>query len=215
MHWKSLRPSYLVPRLRQIAFVRNHPDTPWLTESGIRLLDSWLKPTDVGLEWGSGRSTAWFARHVARMTSVEDNPQWHERVKALLQQAGVSHKVDYRSIPCEHREVDEPDSHPYANVADEFAEESLDFALVDGNIRVLCMQKVLSKLKPGGLLILDNANRYFPNVSLGRPATTHEPRTDYKSEKWRKLGETLSTWRAILTTDRIWDTRFWIKPPVG
>jgi SAM-dependent methyltransferase len=215
MNPTSLRPAYLIPRLRQMFFVRRHPDTPWLTESGIRLLDSWLRPTDIGIEWGSGRSTAWLAKHVAHMTSVEDSSDWHSIVQQQLSRNGVASKVDYRFVPCEHREVDEPESHPYASVADEFADHSLDFALIDGNIRALCMAKILPKLKPGGLLILDNANRYIPNQSLGGPATAHEPRTEYKSAKWRLLAESLQNWRAILTTDSIWDTRFWVKPPAA
>jgi hypothetical protein len=71
--------------LRQIAFSRRFPDAPWLAESAVLLLDSWLKPTDVELEWGSGRSTIWLARRMKRLTSVESDKTWFEMVRVRLQ----------------------------------------------------------------------------------------------------------------------------------
>jgi hypothetical protein len=46
-----------------------HPDVPWLTRQAVEILEDWLKPGYVGLEWGSGRSTLWFARRVSHLTS--------------------------------------------------------------------------------------------------------------------------------------------------
>ncbi|GAI22903.1 unnamed protein product, partial [marine sediment metagenome] len=31
-----------------------HPDVPWLTRQAVEILEDWLKPGYVGLEWGSG-----------------------------------------------------------------------------------------------------------------------------------------------------------------
>src|SRR4051812_15554973 len=159
MNLNSLRPSYLVPRVREILFQRSHPGSPWLGESAVVFLESWLKPTDVGIEWGSGRSTSWFASRVARMTSVENSAEYHAIVTRTLADKGLAAKVDYRLVPCELEELEEPPTHPYAEVAREFPDGSLDFAMVDGMIRETCMRAVMPKIKPGGLLILDNANR--------------------------------------------------------
>ena len=35
----------------------------------------------------------------------------------------------------------EPLAHPYAAVADEFSDEALDFALVDGQMRLRCVER--------------------------------------------------------------------------
>jgi hypothetical protein len=199
-------------RLAQLRFERMFPDAPWLTASAVRLLDSWLKPSDHGLEWGSGRSTIWFAKRMEHLISVEHTATWHAQIKVRLNEQKLSAKVDYRHIPCELSEQDEPESHPYCNVADELPDESLDFALVDGMIRTACMRRVQSKIKPGGLLALDNANRYVPNLSLGRYSTIHVPRNEPASSGWVEVLRQLENWRAILTTDGIWDTRFWVKP---
>jgi predicted O-methyltransferase YrrM len=212
MNLNSLRPSYLVPRVREILFQRSHPGSPWLGESAVVFLESWLKPTDVGLEWGSGRSTSWFASRVARMTSVENSAEYHAIVTRTLAGKGLAAKVDYRLVPCELEELEEPPTHPYAEVAREFPDGSLDFAMVDGMIRETCMRAVMPKIKPGGLLILDNANRYFPNPSLGGYATTHEPRSEYRTPACARLARDLEAWRHGLLTDKLWDTRVWVRP---
>jgi predicted O-methyltransferase YrrM len=212
MNIRSLRPAYFVRRVAQFAYERANPGVPWLVPAANRLLDEYLRSTDVGLEWGSGRSTAWFARRVGHMTSVEDNKAWHETVTAQLQRAGVADKVDYRYVACEYQEIDEPARHPYADVAASMADGSLDFALVDGKIRSTCMFAVMRKIRPGGLLILDNANRYIPNGRDGRHSTVHVPRDEPRTDAWARIIGALRDWRWINTTDGIWDTRFWIRP---
>jgi hypothetical protein len=106
----------------------------------------------------------------------------------------------------------EPLEHLYAGVADEVADATLDFVLVDGQMRLRCAEKALAKLKPGGLLALDGANRYLPNAFEGRFTTIQHTRTEPLNQEWRRVQERLRTWRAIGTSDGLWDTRFWIKP---
>jgi len=215
MNLRSLRPAYFFKRLGQMRFEKSHPDAPWLGESAILLLDSYLQEDDVGWEWGSGRSTLWLARRVAHLHSIEDDRLWYQAVKNELKAARLTAKVTYQFIPCEWSEMDEPAEHPYAGAANALPEGSLDFALVDGNIRACCMRLILGKLKPGGLLILDNANRFIPNRYLDRHTTVHERRCEPRSEAWKETMELLTPWRWINTTNGIWDTRFWIKPPIG
>jgi hypothetical protein len=106
----------------------------------------------------------------------------------------------------------EPLKHPYAGVADEIADATLDFVLVDGQMRLRCAEKALAKLKPGGLLALDGANRYLPNAFEGGFTTIQHTRTEPLNEDWQRLHDRLATWRRLSTSDGLWDTRFWIKP---
>ena len=212
MNIRTFKPAYFVKRVRQFAFEKRHPDAPWLTPSAVLFLESYLKPADVGFEWGSGRSTVWFARRLGKLVSVEDSRQWYATVRGQLAEAQVSRKVDYQYIPCECQERDEPAEHPYASAARAMADASLEFALVDGNIRAACMGAILPKIKAGGLLILDNAERYLPNDQPGQHTTVHQRRSAPSTPAWARLREMLQDWRCINTTNGIWETRFWIKP---
>jgi hypothetical protein len=59
-------------------------DSPWMTPDAVRHLDQRLSADDVVLELGSGASTAWYARRVRRVVSLEPNLAWAERVTARL-----------------------------------------------------------------------------------------------------------------------------------
>ena len=99
----------------------------------------------------------------------------------------------------------------YEGVAGTIPHNSLDFALVDGRRRLACTKMVLPKIKPGGILILDNAERYIANRIMGSHSTAISQR-EQDDPEWKPVVEELALWRAILTTNRIWDTRIWVKP---
>lgn len=211
MRLSSFRPKYFVRRLLQWQFERANPNAPWLNESAVRLLESWLRPTDSGIEWGSGRSTLWLAERVEKLLSIENDQSWYEQVTMKLSKAGLSHKVDYRYVPCTD-EYSEQDGHDFVTVGEQWQDSMADFVLVDGFMRMCCTRIAMRKLRPGGLLVLDNANVFLPNPSLGTFSTVHLPRREPLTAQWAALHRELASWRAVLTTDRIWDTRFWIKP---
>src|SRR5215204_3719517 len=91
-HWN---PQYIRDRLRWHLYFRRHPDVPWLSEEANDMLETLLKPTDIGIEWGSGRSTCWLARHVKHLTSVEEDKAWSENVRNQIRDLGLTN-VDYR-----------------------------------------------------------------------------------------------------------------------
>ena len=212
MKWRELAPPYLWRSWQQRSFHRAHPDAPLIVASAVILLDTWLRPTDRGLEWGSGRSTAWLAARLAHLVTVEHDQVWHARVSQQLRGRDLAGKVDYRLVPAPAQQMDEPLDHPYAGVADELADGSLDVVLVDGQMRLRCMQKVLAKLKPGGLLVLDGANRYVPNRFDRGFTTVQIRREEPLTEEWRHVLDGLRDWRWMNTTDGLWDTRLWIRP---
>ena len=175
MHPKTLTtPRYGLAKLNRWVFERRFPNVPWLAESAVYLLDSWLRPTDRGIEWGAGRSTIWLASRIGHLTSVESNRQWYKHTQRLLRDKGIQEKVDLRFIPVDDvNDVHAPNFHSYTAVVEDIPDESLDFALVDGiKLRVLCMERVIPKIKPAGLLVLDNADRFFTNMVKGISRTT-------------------------------------------
>jgi predicted O-methyltransferase YrrM len=205
-HW-TLR--YIHARTRQALYQRAHPDAPWLTPEAIRLLDSMLRPTDIGVEFGSGRSTLWLAERCAHLTSVEHDLAWHAKVSNILAHQRIGH-VDYQCHP-----RDEPDgtSHrsAYAQVAQRLDDESMDFALVDGVYRDYVTMYLMPKIRPGGMLVVDNVNRYLPSPSTspGSLRLSALPAT----KEWAQVAVALAGWRWIWTSSGVWDTAIFVKGP--
>jgi len=212
MKLRKLDPPYLWRYLAQQAFHRAHPEAPLIVANAVILLDSWIRPGDRGLEWGSGRSTGWLAARLEGLIAVEHDQLWYDRVGEGLRRAGLATKVDYRLVAAPAEQMAEPVEHPYAAVADAIADESLDLVLVDGQMRLRCMQKAVAKVRPGGLLVLDGANRYVPNRFDGGFTTVQVRQDAPLSEGWRELLERLRDWRWMNTSDGLWDTRMWVKP---
>ena len=209
--YRHLTPRYVVDKLRYLVDQRRYPDEPWLTRRANELLASLILPTDVGLEFGSGRSTLWLARRAHRLTSVEHDRSWHSAVSRQLAENGISN-VEYLF---REQDVDEAvaDRSGYVRVADALPEQSIDFALVDGIYRVDCVNAVLGRLKPGGLLILDDAQRYLPSTSSSPGARRQHDGP--ASPKWSAVLETMQGWRTIWTSSGVSDTAIWFKPAVA
>ena len=205
-------PSYLWRYLVHRQFQRTHPDTPVMVGNATISLQSWLRPSDVGFEWGSGQSTTWLAPRVGQLTSIEHDTQWHSLIQKRLTDRGLSDKVDYRLVSAEGGQLEEPQDSPYAHAIRDIADASLDFAIVDGQMRLRCMQQVMPKLKPMGLLVLDGANRYLPNDFEGGHTTVRINRSQPLNDEWAEIHQALQSWRGIHHTDMLWDTRMWVKP---
>lgn len=203
-HWT---PRYVRDRLAVMAYQRMHPDAPWLTAQAISILSTWLKPTDVGFEWGSGRSTVWFARRVRKLCSVEHDASWARRVPEMLAAAGVPDKVDYRV----HGDFDEGPASKYVGVVDEIPDASLDFVLVDGLARDWCALACVAKLRSGGLAIVDNANWYLPTPIRSYSPGNRTMQDGPASPQWAEWLSLVQSWRGIWTSNGVTDTALWVK----
>lgn len=188
-----------------------NPHHPWLTRSANPILSTYLKKTDVGLEFGSGRSTLWFAEHVSRLTSVEHDPVWHEKISKEIEERNITN-ISYYFYP-RTEEEEQGTSSEYVQVLNNFEGNSLDFVLVDGIYRCACAHSCLSKLKPGGVLILDNANWYLPSNSFtpGSRSFAQGP----ISEGWAALLNEVKSWRVIWTSSGVTDTAMFFKPSLA
>jgi predicted O-methyltransferase YrrM len=195
---------YVFNKLRQIKFEKQNPTAPWLTKEAIEILDQLLKPTDVGLEFGSGRSTHWLANRSSMLYSVENNEQWFEIVSKQI--AHLNHVRYYlKSI-----DKEQPENSNYLDVLNELSSDSIDFILNDGKIRDYVAIKSIDKLKAGGLIIIDNAERYLPN-NLQIPNSIGNDFSKL-SKEWFHFIEITNTWRKIWTSNGVWSTLIFIKP---
>jgi methyltransferase family protein len=210
-----LRPRYVADRVRLAVHQRMHPDAPWLTAEATSRLDQHLEPHHVGVEWGSGRSTVWFAKRVGHLLSVEHHAGWHASVSTRIASDGI-HNVDYRLHPCEPERVETPDwiaamfASEYVRAVDAFDARSIDFALVDGMYRSVCALAVIPKLKPGALLVVDNVNWFLPSKSRA-PSSRHVGDSPL-SPTWQEFAQIVRAWELEWTQNGVADTAIWRVP---
>ena len=197
---KHLTPRYIVNKLRHLYYIKQNPEAPWLTQQAMSLLSTWLKPTDIGFEWGSGRSTMWLAQRVKHLTSIEHDLAWHDQVKQDIRESNV------KNVLLMHRSLEGDEKSEYVQAIKIKKPGEFDFILVDGRARADCLKLAVDYLKPGGLLILDNANSYLKNRSYA-PDSVKQMKSEFES-----IYKYLCRWRYVWTSNGLWDTAFWVKP---
>ena len=202
-NWK---PHYILSRIKVFVNEARHPDHPWLTQEANSVLSTMLKPTDVGLEYGSGRSTLWFAHRIKHLTSVEDNESWFKLISNKLIIQNISN-VHYLS--CRAEGYEKPERSPYIQVINTFSENSLDFVLIDGKYRDVCACMALEKIRPGGFIVIDDINRYLPCDSIS--PNSRPKNSSPASEKWAVFLDCVKDWQHIWTSNGIKDTAIFIK----
>jgi hypothetical protein len=166
----------------------------------IRFLDLWLKPLDIGFEWGSGRSTLWLAKRIKHLTTIEHDPRRLGEIQSQLHARGLDHKVT-TCLTLPTNPAATPDSQ-YVCAIDTVADRSLDLCLVGGPSRAHCCLASVLKLKSGGLLILRHADRYL----------NHEGGLATKEEVWEHVVWSLGPWRQMWASDGPSETAIFIKP---
>ena len=124
-------------------------ESPWLVPKSVFFLDKILKKTDVILEIGLGASSLFFARRCAKAVGIETNLSWLEKLK----QHSYNHGLDnIESIYLN----DEKYIIKYINT---YRDCCFDLISIDSNMgynRDIFLQTAMSKLKPNGIVLLDN-----------------------------------------------------------
>ncbi|HYE61804.1 MAG TPA: hypothetical protein VD997_07385 [Phycisphaerales bacterium] len=204
-HWT---PRYVANRFNWELWQRRNPTLPWLVPGAVEFLHQYLRDSDLMVEFGSGRSTAWFARHCGHVISIEHHAGWHATVLQRLKDAGHTN-VDYLLI-------DEPEDHSgdirigalrnnerYVRAAEPVLKgRKLDVVLIDGMIRDQCAHWALDHLKPGGLFILDNANVYLPSKSRTPGSVGAQPLTPL----WQQWLDRTAHWRRVWYSSGVTET---------
>lgn len=206
--WAYFRYRLMRPFLKQQynRYQKNHPKEPWLCPDAIRSFKLLSKGLNRGLEYGSGRSTSFFAPYFHQYISIEHEEAWFDQVKDQLSDLP---QVEYhlvkaeKEVPQQHlssieqiytsaKDYPVQDSlfRSYTQFILSFEDEYFDFVLVDGRARRTCTLNALGKIKSGGILILDNAER----------------------RRYAEVLDRLRDWPQIFTTTGLTDTLIWRKP---
>lgn len=194
-------------------FEMKHPNYPWITIDMINILENLLLKTDVGFEFGSGYSTVWFAKNTAKITSVEHDEGWCNKVNNILDSLGLSKKATLMKVTG----IDELKMVGVKNYLAplvKLRDNSLDYVFVDGIFRDECLALATTKIKSGGLLIMDNVDNYFAKNKI---SVSIRYKRDNRSKlvsslRMKKTIKLLTKWRCIWTSSAIQDTALWIKP---
>ena len=124
--------------------------TLWLPYEAIDFLENHVNPNFWVLEFGGGGSTAWFVDRVQKVVTIESDEEWVNLIHGETASSGKA-ELYLRSSADRYA--------AYVAAASTFPAESFDVILVDGRERVECVRRSVEKLKPGGLLILDDSDR--------------------------------------------------------
>ena len=118
---------------------------PWFTYPFIDFLKDRLSKEMSVLEFGSGNSTIWFSDKVNKITSIEHDKSWFEKVKTKLSENSKI-ILNESSVNDYHRIIERLD-------------EKFNIIIVDAIDRVNCLKTASSYLHENGVVILDNSNR--------------------------------------------------------
>jgi hypothetical protein len=145
-------------------------EMPWLPFPTIGWLEKYIAPDMQVFEWGSGGSTAYIARRVKHVTSVEHHALWHAKVRFFLWLRGITNcnlvlKEPERAadVPERYRSTGGKTSHlgfmAYALYINRFPDNYFDLVVIDGRGRSACIMLANKKVKIGGYILLDDSER--------------------------------------------------------
>ena len=150
----------------------NNP-LPWMNYKAIDHITKYINKTTTVFEYGSGSSTQYWISRGCSVISIE-----HDKLFYTQLSKKIKHKCDYylnEPIALKSTKIYNPASpdlfqsndfndysfENYVKFIDQFEDNFFDMVVVDGRARPSCVKRALSKLKKGGLLVLDNSDRDY------------------------------------------------------
>lgn len=126
---------------------------PWATYPFVSFIGARLHPRLRVFEYGAGTSTLYYAARTAAVFAVEHDATFLRRLTPHLP---ANARVEFQA----------EGSEAYVHAVDGAA--PFDLVIVDGRDRVRCATAALAALAPGGVLVLDDAERqeYAPAPAL-------------------------------------------------
>lgn len=133
--------------------------SPWWPYDAVAWVASALPPRPRVFEYGGGGSTLWLHDRGAQVTVAEHDAGWHAQLAAALPTGVRVLLVPPQPAGSITSAVEPGFFDDYAAAADGEPDGSLDLVIVDGRARVDCALRAMPKVKPGGLLLLDDTDR--------------------------------------------------------
>jgi hypothetical protein len=142
----------MATRRKPFAYVR-----PWLTFEAVRAVDAHLQRGSRLFEYGCGHSTVYWARRGVEVWGMESDPAWYARTREQLR---GTPNADIR-LAC--------DEQAYVRGIDR-VQGDFDAVLIDGDWRRACLAAALPRLRPGGMLVVDNTDwHWYADIDVRIP----------------------------------------------
>lgn len=131
---------------------------PWLPFCLIDELSRKVGPGARVFEYGGGGSTLWFLDRGASVVTVEHDRDWGRVLRGAIQ----AERWELLERPSSNTFED------YVSAIRGFPDRSFDVVVVDGRERGQCLLAAVEKVRPGGLLILDDSDRGRYSAAIHR-----------------------------------------------
>lgn len=139
--------------------------TPWLPYRLVDELEARLQPGMRVFEYGGGGSTLWFLDRGLDVVTVEHDATWSRILESRVDSSSWTLLVEPLGA----------DGAGYVDAISAYPDDHFDLVVVDGRYRSRCIGAALTKVQPGGLLVVDDVDRPRYAAALDSVAW---PRTD-------------------------------------
>lgn len=134
--------------------------TPLMHKHEYGLIEKYLTPNDILLEWGSGNSTIYFSGIVKKIITIEHDPDWVKMIRKVIDGYGIDnieqHLIKSHSpnpIPCRYEQFKDYIEFPKLN--------KLKFTkvLIDGRARKYCAKSIYDACNKNTIVFIHDFNR--------------------------------------------------------
>lgn len=160
----ALNPQYIRRCVRHNLINGRTPldlEIPWFSYAAIDYLDKHLRPEMEVCEYGTGGSTIFFAKRTQSVFSIENDPKYYDLIRERIEKQGLQN-VTVQLHPFDFKQSDNFEHSSYLHA---IPDSRFDMIVVDGSeewvpVRPLCFAKAEARIKPGGMIVLDDSWRY-------------------------------------------------------
>ena len=168
---------------------------PYWNEETIASIDNIVNCWSKVFEYGTGGSTVWLVRKVAELISVEYDPDWFRifknRFKEQFPLATIDKdKISYQSLGCMEivkqilirLEKIKDCGQNFVDSISVFPDAYFDLVIVDARNRSRCLLAASTKVKRGGWILLDDAQRSW--YQKGKEVLKSWKSTSFGGGRW-------------------------------